>query len=329
MPRDAKQPPLIEFDARTARCSARARRSPALTGVRSAHRQGRVRGDHGAVGLGQVDRDEHPRLPRRADHGHLPLQGRPTSERSTATSAPCSGGAISASSSRASTCSPAPARSRTSSCRCSIAASRKAKRRELAMAALARSASPTGEDHTPAELSGGQQQRVAIARAIVTEPDRAAGRRADRQSRHARPQPEIMELLTELNREQRHHRRDGHARARHGRLCPHASSASSTAASRATSERGVRPDALRSHHPRRSRDPAQPAALVPDRARHRHRRRRGDRHGDDRQRHDRQGRRADLAKLGTNLLFVPPGQFGRGGGRPRRQALQHAATSRR
>ena len=44
------------------------------------------------------------------------------------------------------------------------------------------------EHHTPAELSGGQQQRVAIARAIVTSPDGAARRRADRQSRHrARP----------------------------------------------------------------------------------------------------------------------------------------------
>ena len=36
----------------------------ALDGVDLHHRRGRVRGDHGAVGLGQVDADEYPRLPR-------------------------------------------------------------------------------------------------------------------------------------------------------------------------------------------------------------------------------------------------------------------------
>jgi len=53
-------------------------------------------------------------------------------------------------------------------------------------AAAARALASVGlagwEHHTPAELSGGQQQRVAIARAIVTEPGRAAGGRAHRQS---------------------------------------------------------------------------------------------------------------------------------------------------
>jgi hypothetical protein len=89
----------------------------ALAGVDLDDRARRVRRHHGSIGLRQVDRHEHHRLPRYADQPAATAFSASMPASSTARAARSCATAISASSSRATICSPAPPRPKTSNCR--------------------------------------------------------------------------------------------------------------------------------------------------------------------------------------------------------------------
>ena len=302
---------------------------------RPGHRRRRVRRHHGAQRLGQVDGDEHHRLPRLAQRRRPTCSAASPCTGWTATSARCCAARTWASSSRASTCWRAPARWRTSSCRCCTAASRRAARHEAAREALAAVGLAGRED----AHAGGAVRRPAAARGDRAraghEPDGAARRRADRQPRHAaRARDHGTARRTEPR--PRHHRADGHARARHGGLRAAHRALRRRAASRATACKRRWPrysgagalmwwNTLR---PGAARDPPQPAALVPDHPGHRDRRRRGDHDGDHRPRRD-AGRLGPDHQPGHQPADGAPGPAPGRGARRRRVAALPPGRRRR
>ena len=160
------------------------------------------------------------------------------------------------------------------------------------------SAWPSGSHHHSNQMSGGQQQRVAVARALVTRPrlilaDEPTG------NLDSRTTVEIMALFQELAAAGitvllvTHEpdvaayasrvvvMRDGRVRTDTRQTPRQAAAEISPPRRRATEDaaRGRRRDPARDLPRRAARAPAQQDAFVPDRPRHHHRRRRGDRHG--------------------------------------------------
>ena len=174
----------------------------ALRGVTLDIDAGRVRGDHGPVGLGQVHADEHPRLPRPPDQRPLPARRRATCRALDARRAgrACATGSIGFVF-QSFNLLPRTTRARE---RGAAAALRRASPpRERQRARDARrssgSASATGCDHHPNQLSGGQQQRVAIARALVDRARAHPRRRAHRQPRLAHQRRDHGAASSELS----------------------------------------------------------------------------------------------------------------------------------
>ncbi len=266
----------------------------ALRGVSLDIARRRVRGRHGALRLREVDLHEPPRLPGHPD-------GRACTASTATTWRSCRG-----------------TRWRRSATRSSASSSRRfnllprmtaienvelpllygttiaRERHDRALARLREVGLESRASHRPSQLSGGQQQRVAIARALVNEPrlilaDEPTGNLDTRTS------VEIMAILQRLNRRGitvvlvTHEEdiaqfasrivvfRDGRLRSRRaGRGCPTDAETSAVHAS-SRGGGGVKVWASGPDGPRLA--PRQQAPHRAHHARHRHRRRRGDRHG--------------------------------------------------
>ena len=126
----------------------------------------------GRVGLGQVDADEHPRLPRPADRAARTCstaRGVARSTRDALADVRNQHARL-----RVPELQPAAAHHRAGERRAAAGLRGRAPRARAARAGAGRrwsaSAWATGCDHHPNQLSGGQQQRVAIARALVNRP---------------------------------------------------------------------------------------------------------------------------------------------------------------
>ena len=154
-------------------------------GCRSRHPPGRAGRHHRPVGLGQVDADEHPRLPRPARPRAPTSSPAAMSASWGRTSWRSCGASISASSSSATSCCPISTRSRMWKCRRSMPASTARARRKRAIALLTRLG--LGERLTPPAQRAVGRPAAARQRGAGADERRRGdpGRRADRRARLA------------------------------------------------------------------------------------------------------------------------------------------------
>ena len=117
--------PVVSLDRPDPILPARRHRGSRPAGGQPYGGSRRVRRHHGIVRLGQVDPDEHHRLPRPADQRPISSSRAATWRGCPRPNWPTSAAGGSASCSRASICLPAPARWRMSCCRCSTAPPRR------------------------------------------------------------------------------------------------------------------------------------------------------------------------------------------------------------